>query len=60
VPVIDEALDVLQQNPDFALHIATLACACLNAASALMSRILTAMLATPKVTGRAAKWADHE
>ena len=27
---------------------------------ALMGRILTAMLATPKVTGRAGKWADHE
>ncbi len=68
MPVIDEALDVLQQNPDFALHIATLACARLNATSALlvdlrhaaagkkqeqalMSRILAAMLATPKVTG---------
>jgi len=77
VRVIDEALDVLQQTPDFALHIATLACARLNATSALlvdlrhaatgkkqeqalMSRILTAMLATPKVTGRAGKWADHE
>lgn len=77
VRVIDEALDVLQQNPDFALHIATLACARLNATSALlvdlrhaaegkkqeqalMSRILTAMLATPKLTNRAGKWADHE
>lgn len=77
VRIIDEALDVLQQNPDFALHIATLACARLNATSALlvdlrhaaqgkkqeqalMGRILTAMLATPKVTGRAGKWADHE
>ncbi|KQV08854.1 hypothetical protein ASC89_11790 [Devosia sp. Root413D1] len=77
VRVIEEALDVLSQNPDFALHIATLACARLNATSALlvdlrrgaegkkqeqalMSRILTAMLATPKVTPRAGKWADHE
>jgi CRP-like cAMP-binding protein len=77
VRVIEEALDVLSQNPDFALHIATLACARLNATSALlvdlrraaegkkqeqalMSRILTAMLATPNVTGRAGKWADHE
>lgn len=77
VRVIEEALDVLSQNPDFALHIATLACARLNATSALlvdlrrgaegkkqeqalMSRILTAMLTTPKVTGRAGKWADHE
>ena len=77
VRVIDEALDVLSQTPDFALHIATLACARLNATSALlvdlrraaegkkqeqalMGRILTAMLATPKVTGRAGKWADHE
>ncbi len=77
VRVIDEALDVLSQNPDFALHIATLACARLNATSALlvdlrraaegrkreqalMSRILSAMLATPKVTGRAGKWGDHE
>lgn len=77
VRVIEEALDVLSQNPDFALHIATLACARLNATSALlvdlrhaaegkkqeqalMSRILTAMLATPKVTARGSKWADHE
>lgn len=77
VRVIDEALDVLQQNPDFALHIATLACARLNATSALlvdlrraaegkkqeqalMGRILTAMLATPKVPGRPSRWADHE
>jgi CRP-like cAMP-binding protein len=77
VRVIDEAPDVLSQHPDFALHLATLACARLNATSALlvelrqaatgkkqeqalMSRILTAMLATPKVTGRGGKWADHE
>ena len=77
VRVIEEAIDVLQQNPDFALHIATLACARLNATSALlvdlrrgaegrkqeqalMSRILSAMLATPKVTGRPSRWADHE
>jgi hypothetical protein len=27
---------------------------------ALMGRILSAMLATPKVTGRGGKWGDHE
>lgn len=36
VRIMDEALDVLSQNPDFALHIATLACARLNATSALL------------------------
>jgi CRP-like cAMP-binding protein len=36
VRVIDEALDILGQNPDFALHLATLACARLNATSALL------------------------
>jgi CRP-like cAMP-binding protein len=78
VRVIDEAIDVLSQNPDFALHIATLACARLNATSALlvdlrrtaagkkqeqalMSRILMAMVATPKgVSGGSRRWVDHE
>ena len=36
VRIIDEALDVLGANPDFALHLATLACARLNATSALL------------------------
>ncbi|MDB5538557.1 MAG: cyclic nucleotide-binding protein [Devosia sp.] len=78
VRVIDDALDVLAENPDFALHLATLACARLNATSALlvelrraaagkkqeqalMSRILMAMMATPKgVSGGSRRWVDHE
>lgn len=78
VRIIDDALDILSQNPDFALHLATLACARLNATSALlvelrraaagkkqeqalMSRILMAMMATPKeASGARGRWVDHE
>ena len=76
MPVIDEALDALRRTrisrstspPSPAppqCHLALLvelrrAVTGKKQEQALMSRILTAMLATPKVTGRAAKWADHE
>ena len=36
VRVVADALDTLSQNADFALHLATIACARLNATSALL------------------------
>ena len=36
VRVLDEAMDVLSSNPEFSLHLATLACARLDATSSLL------------------------
>jgi len=77
VRVVADALDTLSQNAEFALHLATIACARLDATSALlvelkgqangksreqalMSRILTALTATPKGAPSRAAWVDHE
>lgn len=77
VRVVDDALGTLSQHAEFALHLATIACARLNATSALlvelkgqatgkakeqalMSRILSALSATPKGATSKASWIDHE
>jgi hypothetical protein len=75
VRVMAEALDVLMQHPELALHIATIACARLNTTSALLVEMQNQTADQPREQalmrrilgaltaqpkGGRGNWADHE